>query len=133
MHKKSDITGFTLIELMVVILIVSVLAAAAVPLMRGKIDRRKWTEANSAAGAIRSAVKLYFVETGNTVTGNLANASVQQAVNMQDADLTGVYFGPSDYEIKSVSADGVAVVTATGSQTNAPSGSKRLSLDGTFE
>jgi type IV pilus assembly protein PilA len=129
--KKQN--AFTLIELMVVILIVAVLAAAAVPLMRGRIDRSKWTEANAAAGSIRNSVKAYFLETGNTVIGSLSNASVQQALGVQSGDLTGTYFVPSDYVIDSVSADGIAVITATGSQTNAPSGSKTLALDGTFE
>jgi len=129
----KKICGFTLIELMVVILIVAVLAAAAVPLMRGRIDRSKWTEANAAAGAIRNTMKTYFMETGNTVTGSLNNASVQQALGIQSGDLTGSYFVPSDYVIDSVSVDGVAVITATGSQSNAPSGSKTLALDGTFE
>lgn len=130
---KSKHAGFTLIELMVVILIVAVLASVAVPMMRGRIDRSKWTEANAAAGAIRTAVKVYFVETGDTVTGNLSNVAVQQALDMQDADLTGAYFVPSDYVIDSVSADGIAVVTVIGSQSNAPSGSKTLALDGSFE
>jgi prepilin-type N-terminal cleavage/methylation domain-containing protein len=129
--KKHN--AFTLIELMVVILIVAVLAAAAVPLMRGRIDRGKWTEANAAAGSIRTAMKSYFMETGNTVTGSLDDASVQQALGVQSGDFTGSYFGPSDYVIDSVSLEGVAVITATGSQTNAPSGSKTLTLDGTFE
>jgi prepilin-type N-terminal cleavage/methylation domain-containing protein len=125
--------GFTLIELMVVILIVAVLAAAAVPLMRGRIDRSKWTEANAAAGSIRTAMKAYLMETGNTVTGSLTNASVQQALEIQSGDLTGSYFVAADYQIDSVSADGVAVITVTASQSNAPSGSKTLALDGTFE
>ena len=129
--KKHN--AFTLIELMVVILIVAVLAAAAVPLMRGRIDRGKWTEANAAAGAIRTAMKAYLMETGNTVTGSLTNASVQQALNIQAGDFNGSYFVDSDYQIDSVSVDGVAVITVTGSQTNAPSGSKTLALDGTFE
>ena len=129
--KKHN--AFTLIELMVVILIVAVLAAAAVPLMRGRIDRSKWTEANAVAGSIRTSMKTYFMETGNTVTGSLDNASVQQALGVQSGDFTGSYFGPSDYVIDSVSAEGVAVITATGSQTNAPSGSKTLAVNGTFE
>jgi prepilin-type N-terminal cleavage/methylation domain-containing protein len=129
--KKHD--AFTLIELMVVILIVGVLAAAAVPLMRGRIDRSKWTEANAAAGSIRSAVKIYFMETGDTIIGNLGNTTVLQALEMQSGDLTGSYFVSSDYVIDSVSTDGVAVITATGSQTNAPSGSKTLAIGGTFE
>jgi prepilin-type N-terminal cleavage/methylation domain-containing protein len=130
---KSESKGFTLIELMVVILIVAVLAAASVPLMRGKIDRSKWSEANATAGSIRTAVKVYFIETGDTVTGNLSDAAVLQALNMQTADLTGTYFGPADYVIDSVSSDGIAVVTTTGSQTNAPSGSMTLAADGTWQ
>ena len=130
MKPKSQ--GFTLIELMVVILIVGVLAAVAVPLMRGKIDQSKWSEANAAAGSIRTAVKTYFLETGDTVTGNLSDAAVLQALHMQTADLTGTYFGPGDYVIDSVSSDGVAAITVTGSQTNAPTGSKTLGLSGSF-
>ena len=129
--KKHN--AFTLIELMVVILIVAVLAAAAVPLMRGRIDRSKWTEANAAAGSIRTAMKTYLMETGNTVTGSLTNASVQQALGIQSGDLTGSYFVAADYNIDSVDADGIAVITITASQSNAPSGSKTLALDGTFE
>lgn len=129
----KKLCGFTLIELMVVILIVGVLAAAAVPLMRGRIDRSKWTEANAAAGSIRTAMKTYLMETGNTVTGSLTNASVQQALEIQSGDLAGSYFVAADYNIDSVSSDGVAVITVTGSQSNAPSGSKTLALDGTFE
>ena len=125
--------GFTLIELMVVILIVAVLAAAAVPLMRSKIDRSKWTEANAAAGTIRNAVRVYFLETGDTVTGALNDATVLSALEMTAADLTGTYFTVSDYVIDSVTADGTAVITVTGSQTNAPSGSKTLTAAGTFE
>ncbi|MEN8127951.1 MAG: prepilin-type N-terminal cleavage/methylation domain-containing protein [Planctomycetota bacterium] len=129
----KKVCGFTLIELMVVILIVAVLAAAAVPLMRGKIDRSKWTEANAAAGAIRASMKTYFMETGNIVTGSLDTASLQQALDIHAGDLTGSYFVPSDYVIDSISANGTAVITVTGSKTNAPSGSKTLTLDGTFE
>ncbi|MHC4836140.1 MAG: prepilin-type N-terminal cleavage/methylation domain-containing protein [Planctomycetota bacterium] len=130
---KSKSTGFTLIELMVVILIVAVLAAAAIPLMRGRIDQSKWSEANASAGAIRNAVKAYFMDSGNIITGDLDDTAVQQALGMQSGDLTGSYFTASDYTIDSVNSDGVAVITVTGSQTNAPSGSKTLALDGTFD
>lgn len=130
---KSKSTGFTLIELMVVILIVAVLAAAAIPLMRGRIDQSKWSEANASAGAIRNAVKAYFMDSGNIITGDLDDTAVQQALGMQSGDLTGSYFTASDYTIDSVNSDGVAVITVTGNQTNAPSGSKTLALDGTFD
>ena len=130
---KLKFKAFTLIELMVVILIVGVLAAAAVPLMRGRIDSSKWAEANAGAGAIRTAMRNYFVKTGSTLTGTLDDASLQQALEFVSGDLSGTYFTEADYEIISVNGAGVAVITVTGSQGNAPSGSKTLALDGSFK
>jgi prepilin-type N-terminal cleavage/methylation domain-containing protein len=127
--------GFTLVELMVVILIVGILAAAAIPLMRGRIDSAKWSEANATAGTIRAAVRVYFAETGDntTILTDLADASTQAKLGFTAGDLTGTYFVPGDYEITAVSATGVATVTATGSQANAPSGTKTLAVDGTWQ
>ncbi len=65
--------GFTLIELMVVILIVGILAAVAVPIMRGRIDSAKWSEGNASAGAIRTSIRAYIAEKGPTYTGYLAD------------------------------------------------------------
>lgn len=130
---NSKRSGFTLMELVVVILIISVLAAVAIPLMRGKIDRSKWSEANAAAGTIRNAARIYFAETGSKLTGNLGDAAIQQALDVESSDLAGTFFVASDYEIDSVSDQGIAVITVTGSQANAPSGSRTLALDGNFE
>jgi prepilin-type N-terminal cleavage/methylation domain-containing protein len=130
---KSKRTGFTLIELMVVILIVGVLAAVTIPTMRGKIDKSKWSEANAGAGCIRTAVKVYFAETGNKPIGNLGNPAIQEALEIQVSDLTGTFFVPADYAIDSVNDDGMAVVTVTGSKSNAPTGSRTLDLDGSWE
>ena len=123
--------GFTLIELMVVILIVGILAAASVPMMRGRIDSAKWSEANATAGTIRSAVRVYFAEHGSAPTGSMTTTN-QGLLGFTAADLTGTYFVPTDYNIDSVDSNGNAAVTVTGSQSNSPSGSKTLSASGTW-
>ncbi|MGB2806252.1 MAG: prepilin-type N-terminal cleavage/methylation domain-containing protein, partial [Sedimentisphaerales bacterium] len=59
MEKRK---GFTLIELMVVIFIVGILAAVAIPIMRGRIDSAKWSEGRAAAGSIRTAARAFCAE-----------------------------------------------------------------------
>ncbi|MHC4287099.1 MAG: type IV pilin protein [Planctomycetota bacterium] len=129
------VKGFTLIELMVVILIVGILAAASVPMMRGRIDSAKWSEANATAGTIKSAVRVYFAEYGDAtpLIGALNDATRQTLLGFNSADLTGTYFGSSDYSITAVDGtSGQATVQVTGSQTNAPTGTKTLSATGSW-
>lgn len=125
--------GFTLIELMVVVLIVGILAAASIPLMRGRIDSAKWAEANATAGTIKSSVRVYFAEKGVGITGLLSVAATQTALGFNTADLTGTYFVPANYNIVSVDANGNAVIRVTASLPNAPTGSKTLGLDGSWK
>ena len=130
--RQNKTRAFTLIELMVVILIIGILAAASVPMMRGRIDAAKWAEANATAGSIRSAVQIYFAEHASSPTGLLSNATTQSLLGFTSDDLTGAYFVPGDYNIDSVDADGNAAVTVTGSQSTAPTGSKTLSAAGSW-
>ena len=131
------VKGFTLIELMVVILIVGILAAASVPMMRGRIDSAKWSEANATAGTIKSAVRVFYAENGTStgIIGTMDTGSIQTALGFTDADLTGTYFISSDYEITGVNTDGQATVVVTASQTNAPTAgtTKTLSAAGVWQ
>ncbi|KKL75592.1 hypothetical protein LCGC14_2053370 [marine sediment metagenome] len=56
--KRSK--GFTLVELLVVVLIVAILATAAVPILRGQIDKAKWAEGKAFMGTIASSIRSYI-------------------------------------------------------------------------
>jgi len=121
--------GFTLVELMVVILIVGILAAVAIPLMQGRIDKAKWSEANATAGTIRTALRAYAAETSLATASGLIGADLSAgnaALGFNATDLEGTYFTGSDYAITSMATSGatagIAVITVTASKTNAPGG-----------
>ncbi len=62
--RKSK-TGFTLVELVIVIAIVIILSVISVPIYRGYVDKAKWAEGYALFGTILSAQKAYFSEYGN--------------------------------------------------------------------
>jgi type IV pilus assembly protein PilA len=86
--------GFTLIELMVVILIVGILAAVAIPIMRGRIDSAKWTEGKAAAGSIATAIRAYAAEKGGA--GAWTNPTLAN-LGFTTQDLQGTYFASTNY------------------------------------
>jgi prepilin-type N-terminal cleavage/methylation domain-containing protein len=85
--------GFTLIELMVVILIVGILAAVAIPLMRGRIDSAKWSEGKAIMGTIATALRAYGAEKGDLGTWppSLTN------LGFVAGDLKGTYFAEANF------------------------------------
>ncbi len=130
--------GFTLVELMVVILIVGILAAVAIPLMQGRIDKAKWSEANATSGTIRTAVRAYCAETSvataSALMPALSDAGTRTALGFALTDLEGTYFATGDYSITAINADGIAEVTvANGSKADAPTdGPYLLRVDGSW-
>lgn len=57
--------AFTLIELLIVIVIISVLAIIAVPQYQSYVDKAKWTEVINMLGALRQACEEYYSENGD--------------------------------------------------------------------
>ena len=61
-RKMRKQGGFTLVELMIVVVIVGILAAVAVPLYRGNVKRAMATEGAALLGSVRTAERVYYAE-----------------------------------------------------------------------
>lgn len=119
-------------------LIGGILAAIAIPMMRGRTETAKWAEANASAGIIRTAIRAYIAE--NSIAeaqefagANMGSAEMRSALGFASGDLNGSYFEPDDYTITNVTANGIAVVTVTGgSKPESPSGTYELDAAGNW-
>ncbi len=56
--------GFTLVELMIVVAIIAILAAIAIPMYSGYVKKAKISEALTGIDAIKSAVVVYYQKNG---------------------------------------------------------------------
>ena len=65
MNKLTNRGGFTLIEIMVVIVILAMLAAIVGPKLMGRTDDAKVTDARVQIKNIETALKLYKLDTGS--------------------------------------------------------------------
>jgi len=65
-------SGFTLIELMIVVAIIGILAAVAIPMYQRYTIRTQVTEGISLSGGAKVAVGEFFMNTGNWPSDNSA-------------------------------------------------------------
>ena len=71
MNKK--LSGFTLIELMIVVAIIGVLAAISVPKFASMIEKSREGETKGNVAAIRSAVAIYYADKNGIWPDDLTN------------------------------------------------------------
>ena len=113
MEKKLERSGFTLIELMVVIMIVGVLVSLSIPIFRERAEQSKWSEGSGTAGTIRSALKAYYAEDPIAATATVGSTvdTVQGTLGFFAGDLTGRYFQANNFTITAIDGDGNATIT----------------------
>jgi len=91
---KSLQKGFTLIELMIVIAIIGILAAIAVPQYQNYIARSQVTRVMAEAGALKTTVETCILD-GRTTLGNNAGECQLGATGSNLMDNKGVNSGDS--------------------------------------
>ena len=100
MMKKQ--TGFTLIELMIVVAIVAILAAVALPAYKSYTQRAKFSEVIAASGPAKTAVEVCVqgytgtaasvgsdcTDAGNSAVSNAVTTANVSAVEVSNANST---------------------------------------------
>ena len=114
MMNKKDEKGFTLIELMIVIAIIGILAAIAIPQFSAYRMKAYNSSAQSDVRNIATAQEAYFVDY-STYTSTVGTLSGSTYGYMQGDDVTAATDGDStNYTITAAHSSGNKTYTLTG-------------------
>jgi prepilin-type N-terminal cleavage/methylation domain-containing protein len=141
MKMKSRKSGFTLVELMIVAIIVAILAAVAIPLMGTNKKRAMMTEAEAGLGMLRSSLRTLYAESGaynKDRNGNpIVAGSITNIPGVSTNDIAGRWFDGSAYDLQVVASNSYTVrcqgdVSSTANKADVAGLSVTLNEGGTF-
>ena len=95
-------SGFTLIELMIVVAIIGILAAIAIPQYQNYVARAQVAEGFSLAGPFKAAITEYYITTGKYPEGNKNAKHAALGISQTGTDFAGNYV--SQLKIKNLGA-----------------------------
>lgn len=96
---KFNIKGFTLIELIIVVIIISVLASIAAPMMLGIKNKAIDAEAVTMLGTIRTAERQYYVEHQRYADVTSFEPENDLTPYVRSSDLDGTYFSHHCFKV----------------------------------
>jgi type IV pilus assembly protein PilE len=113
-RRKPNQKGFTMIELMVVVVIVAILAAIAIPIYGRYIKNARMTEAEARIGEIITAAKAYAQETDEVPPGGNGIGEWPPAGGAGLCDLNPTQYFTYEIAPGGNEANTALVITATG-------------------